>query len=68
MKVTAINCLNCKDIVWSRATHDFRPCSCGDCFIDGGRSYDRMGFKRKEDVITGTLDTDTGEFIPHPKQ
>jgi ribosomal protein L37AE/L43A len=45
MKVNAIKCPKCKDIVYSRAGHDFRECSCGGVFIDGGFDYVRMGFE-----------------------
>lgn len=43
MKVHAIQCPNCKDIIFSRARHDFRTCSCGDVYIDGGFDYCRYG-------------------------
>lgn len=42
MKVTAIQCNHCKDIVYSRARHDMRWCSCGQSAIDGGRDYGRV--------------------------
>lgn len=44
MKVFAVQCSICKDIIFSRARHDFRECSCGATFIDGGFSeYYRIG-------------------------
>jgi len=39
IEVNAIECNNCKDILFSRARHDFRTCSCGACSIDGGFDY-----------------------------
>lgn len=45
MKVSAIVCLTCKYTVFSRARHDFRRCQCGECFIDGGRDYTKVGGK-----------------------
>ena len=42
--VVAIECPVCADIVWSRHVHDFRPCQCNYCFIDGGRDYTRIGW------------------------
>ena len=39
MKVTAIKCLKCKNIIYSRCRHDFRWCSCKSCAIDGGFDY-----------------------------
>jgi ribosomal protein L37AE/L43A len=45
MKVIAIKCPNCKDTIFSRATHDFMLCSCGHCHIDGGFNYTKIGGK-----------------------
>lgn len=42
--VASITCPWCADRIWSRYTHDCRPCFCGYCFIDGGRSYARVGW------------------------
>ena len=44
IEVSAIKCDKCNDIVFSRARHDCRSCSCDDVFIDGGRDYKRVGF------------------------
>ena len=44
MKISAIKCLNCNDIIYSRAQHDFMVCSCAECYIDGGQQYMRIGF------------------------
>ena len=46
-KVNAIKCLKCGDTIYSRAVHDFRQCSCGECFIDGGFEYVRIGGDEK---------------------
>jgi len=43
MKVSAIKCINCGDIIFSRARHDCRGCTCGAIFIDGGFDYVRVG-------------------------
>jgi len=43
VKVTCIECPNCKDIIYSRANHDCHHCSCGGLMIDGGFDYTRMG-------------------------
>ena len=45
MKITAIQCPKCKDIIYSRAIHDCRYCRCGEVCIDGGLYYERVGFK-----------------------
>lgn len=46
LEVSAIICPKCKDLIFSRAGHDLRRCSCGDCFIDGGFEYQRVGFNK----------------------
>lgn len=38
----AIKCPECKTIIYSRARHDFRSCTCGKCSIDGGFDYIRV--------------------------
>lgn len=43
MKLKAIQCHNCKDIIYSRVRHDFRTCSCRSAFVDGGFDYFRYG-------------------------
>lgn len=40
-----MQCPNCLDIIFSEYTHDFKECKCGDCFVDGGYDYCRVGFK-----------------------
>jgi hypothetical protein len=39
----SIQCNKCKDIIVSVHRHDFRWCSCGAIFIDGGLDYSRRG-------------------------
>lgn len=51
MKINAIQCLNCKDTIFSRARHDYRSCSCGNCSIDGGFDYIKIGFKNEKNFI-----------------
>lgn len=43
MKVKGVKCPCCKEIIYSRTRHDFKHCSCGKIFIDGGRDYIRYG-------------------------
>ena len=38
-------CALCGDEIFSESRHDFRSCSCGEIFIDGGPSYLRRGAK-----------------------
>lgn len=41
----AIQCVNCKDVIESKYTHDFKWCKCGTVAVDGGLSYTRRCFK-----------------------
>ena len=50
MEVNAVQCPKCKDIIFSRARHDFHYCSCGDTFIDGGFDYCRCGAKHIDKI------------------
>lgn len=47
MEVYALQCQDCGDIIYSRARHDFRNCTCGKIFVDGGFDYCRRGFTDK---------------------
>lgn len=50
--VSAIFCHKCRDLLYSRFTHDYRTCECGNVMIDGGRDYTRCG---GEEANTFTL-------------
>lgn len=39
----AAKCLKCGDIIESTHRHDFKFCSCGSIFVDGGKEYLRRG-------------------------
>lgn len=41
----ALQCKHCGDVIESKSVHDFKMCSCGACFVDGGLDYCRRGFK-----------------------
>lgn len=43
--VNAIECPNCGDVIYSRARHDYRNCSCGEIAIDGGFDYTKVCYK-----------------------
>ena len=45
MKISAIKCKDCDDVIYARARHDYRECSCGSVAIDGGFDYVKVGFK-----------------------
>jgi hypothetical protein len=51
----AIYCKLCKDTIRSRFRHDFKTCSCGKTFIDGGISLgNRVGGKLADMEDRGT--------------
>lgn len=41
-------CLKCDDEIVSEWQHDFKYCSCGNIFVDGGLAYTRHGFHDKK--------------------
>jgi len=67
MKINAIQCSVCGDIIYSRYRHDFRWCSCphnennvGEgCFIDGGFDYQRVGGKHIDKIKHLVIEVDT---------
>lgn len=42
MKIQALKCNNCKEVIFSSHVHDFKTCSCKKVGIDGGRDYIRI--------------------------
>lgn len=40
----AIRCKKCNDIIESKHHYDFKYCSCGSIFVDGGKEYCRYGW------------------------
>lgn len=57
MKINAIYCKACKEILYSTHVHDFRMCSCKDgTYVDGGFEYFKYGIT--EDIEVITLDGD----------
>ncbi len=42
MNISAIQCPDCKQIIYSRARHDYRSCRCRSVAIDGGFDYLRI--------------------------
>ena len=59
MKVFAVKCPQCGDIIYSRATHDFHYCSCNNVFIDGGFEYSRIGAKDLDSLTQLEIDINT---------
>lgn len=41
----AARCDECGDVLESVDVHDFKQCTCGNIFVDGGLEYVRRGFK-----------------------
>jgi hypothetical protein len=63
---TGIQCPSCTDVLVSLHRHDFKYCSCGECYIDGGREYTRIGFHSAQpDSLVGdfVVDRDTGRVL-----
>tara|TARA_R110000824_G_scaffold1643_4_gene8139 strand:+ start:9316 stop:9561 length:246 start_codon:yes stop_codon:yes gene_type:complete len=58
MKLKAVHCLGCGDKIYSRAPHDFRHCSCGQVYVDGGRSYFKYGANPEAEFKTTEVDID----------
>lgn len=46
IKVIAVKCPECGDLIYSRARYDFRYCSCGEIAIDGGFDYVKISYKK----------------------
>ena len=44
-----IRCKHCGDIIESKTVHDFKYCSCGAVFVDGGHDYLRRGYTNSDD-------------------
>jgi hypothetical protein len=55
-----IKCKKCGSIIQSMSRHDFKQCSCGKIFIDGGSDYCRIGFPGGQEM------TDWIQFIDKP--
>jgi hypothetical protein len=67
MKTTEVNCIvcpKCKDIIYSRASHDFHYCSCGEVAVDGGFDYLRFCYKDvKPEIVVKTVNASKGELF-----
>lgn len=72
MKITAVKCSDCGEIVYSRANHDFNTCSCftneingTGVFIDGGPNgeYIRYGWSsQRPELIDIEIDATKEEL------
>ena len=69
----AVRCKICGDTIESVRKRDFRSCSCGACFVDGGHDYVRVGgAPNKIEFLTEFEDeaqvAGVGEPSPEPRQ
>lgn len=46
----AAQCRLCNDVVESTHRHDWRKCSCGNMYVDGGLDYLRLGYMTQDSV------------------
>ncbi|MBR4514572.1 MAG: hypothetical protein IKO61_06765 [Lachnospiraceae bacterium] len=52
-----IKCLKCGDVIESFTVHDFKSCSCGACFVDGGKEYlRRLGNRGDWEELSETVE------------
>ena len=56
MKIQCVKCIECGDIIFSRARHDFRSCGCGYTSIDGGLEYSKVSCEDLNTVICLEVD------------
>ncbi|MFS0687792.1 hypothetical protein AB1K89_00900 [Sporosarcina sp. 179-K 8C2 HS] len=42
--VNKVRCKKCDDVIESTHSYDFKRCSCGAIFLDGGTDYQRFGW------------------------
>lgn len=47
----SIKCKLCGDVIESRYIHEFVVCKCGNCAVDGGKTYLRRLAKEKDSFI-----------------
>lgn len=52
-------CALCGDEIESTYRHDFKQCSCGNLFVDGGYDYQRFGYDSKREKGESALWSNT---------
>ena len=57
MVIKAYRCKKCEDVIFSRAKHDYRSCSCGAIAVNGGIEFFRVT-SRNQFPETVALDLD----------
>lgn len=58
-------CRKCGEIIESETTHDFKQCSCGSIFVDGGHDYIRRGYADEDlfEDLSECEDVGNGEVV-----
>jgi hypothetical protein len=54
--MSKVMCTSCNEIIMSSHQRDFKYCSCGDTFIDGGDVSFRCGWKTNPPVVVSKND------------
>jgi len=49
--VCALFCKKCGSVIFSRARHDYRSCTCKALAIDGGFDYNKISFTNENEMI-----------------
>jgi hypothetical protein len=69
LRINAIKCLKCGDVIYSRSRHDFHWCSCESCAIDGGFDYMKITGNREDwesvqiDVFENKTDNEVKKIL-----
>jgi hypothetical protein len=58
MRLKAIHCKSCNEVLYSRAQHDFRECSCGYVNVNGGQHYFKYGHAPGAEFSVTEIDVD----------
>lgn len=57
-----LRCKKCGAEIFSKSHHDFKTCTCGACFVDGGKDYFKYGGDIKDfeiiNIESSTQDVD----------
>jgi hypothetical protein len=62
MKIKAIECGACGDVVYSRAPEDYRECECGSVSASGGQQYAKFHSPSADSHKKVIIDVDTDMF------
>lgn len=63
MKINYIECKECSDVLFSFNRHDYKQCTCGKSFIDGGFDYSRYNGELLTDDIKNVMSLISSFFI-----